>query len=146
MGKYRDFENEHLIVAVTLPTDASTPVTSAAIDTTGYEQLSIIANVGVMATNAVLTLTMTESATFGGSYTAVSGASIVWTESVEADQEVKIGKIKVNHIDQLPFKKVVLTPSVAATEGCAIMIASNLSGHRPVAGALVPAFDLSAPV
>jgi hypothetical protein len=146
MGKYRDFQNEHLIVAVTLPTDASTAVTSAAIDTTGYEQLTIIANVGAMATSAVLTLTMTESATLGGSYTANAGATIVWTEGVEADQEVKLGKIKVNHVDQLPFKKVVLTPSVAATDGCGVMIASNLSGHRPVAGALVPVFDLSAPV
>ena len=144
MGKYRDFENEHLIVGVTLPTSVSTPVTSAAINTTGYEQLTIIANAGVIAATGAITLTMTESATLGGSYTANAGATITWAAT--EDGVTKIGKIKCNHVDQLPFKKVVLTPDTAAGDASAVMIASNLSGHRPVAGALTPVFNLSAPV
>tara|TARA_R110000772_G_scaffold267971_1_gene393540 strand:- start:14948 stop:15385 length:438 start_codon:yes stop_codon:yes gene_type:complete len=145
MAKYDDFQNYHRLQAVTLPTSVSTPVTSAAIDTTAMEQLTIIANVGAMAASGVLTLTMTESATLGGSYTAQAGASIVWTQGVETDQEVKIGKIKCNHIDQLPFKKVVLTPSVAALDGCAVMIASSGSVHYPLSDALTPVFNLSNP-
>jgi hypothetical protein len=143
MAKYDDFENAHLIVGVTLPTSVATPVTSAAIDTTGYEQLTVICNAGVIAATGAVTLTMTESATLGGSYTANAGATLAFTDA--EDGVTKIGKIKCNHVDQLPFKKVVLTPDTAAGDASAVMIASNLSGHYPVAGALVPVFNLSNP-
>ena len=113
-------------------TGTGTPVASnvAAIDTFGYNSALINIMVGtVTGTTAAVTYTIDakvqESATSGGTYTDISGATITQIVGSHASTPV-IAQIRVElGTPRQRFLKVVITPSITPTLNAQVVVAAT---------------------
>jgi hypothetical protein len=107
------FESGIEIIQALVPQSIAdaTPVLSAAIDTAAYPRkrfLVVWSNKEATATTHTMALTVTESATSGGSYTAASTSGTLTAISADGAQFASIRRNRL-----MPFLKITLTGSHA---------------------------------
>lgn len=109
-------ENSYFVVALTPASRNAGAATSAAIDTSGYDGLTVLVHAGTLGASATLDCKVTECDTSGGSYTDVTNAAI--TQLVKATDDDKVAAIDVRLGDRANRKryvKIVLTVGTAAS-------------------------------
>lgn len=129
------------VAAATVNAVATGTVTSSAIDTKGYESATVIFDIGnsgdTLSGTVYWTLSLTECATSGGSYTAVAAADIVGGVAsvvIDAPSEDSLA-VKFGYKGNLPFIKGVATATGTHSNGTPIGIISVLGNPHvaPVA-------------
>ena len=146
MAKYDDFQNVHSLVA-TAGASAVTQV-SAALDTKGMEQATVILSTGVIVATGTINVKIEDSA--DNSVWADLAGAVFAEQSTGDDDLVFSGKIKCNRDSGTPVRRYLRisgTAAVALAEYGVVMIGSNLSGHIPyVTNAIpTPVFDIGNP-
>ena len=94
----------------------STAVTSAYVDTKGYNSAVLVGHGDAAATNTTFTAayTLTECATSGGSYTAANdntGTQIGFTLNLHTAAADNVARIEGLNVNRLRYLKVTITPA-----------------------------------
>lgn len=130
----RDLASDIKLTQVVVPAVKTTTTTSSAIDTAGYESLTVLFDMGnsgdTLSGTLYWTLSLTECDTSGGSYTAVADADIVGgTNSyvIDAPAEDSLA-VKFGYIGNKRYVKGVATATGSHSSGTPIGIVAIL-GH-----------------
>ena len=114
----------------------------AEIDTYGYGEALIIVNAGTVGSSGTLDVTVTECASSGGSFTAITSAA--FTQIVAAnDDTVYVARLKLQGTNpaRLRYIKVLATVAVAACDVGIVVLLSKV-GSLPISQANTVAFSL----
>ncbi len=143
----REIHNNLKIASLAVPAVRTTTLTSSAVDALGYESCEIVFHVGdsgdTLSGVLLWTLSLTECATSGGSYTAVAAADVLVqggtqgvtsTFVIDAPTEDQL-TVKFGYIGDLQFVKGVATATGSHSTGTPIgIIAVQGNAHiLPVA-------------
>ncbi len=135
----RDLYDNISVGQVVVPANATSTITSSAIDLQGFNSALVLFNIGAagdtLSGSKYWTLSLTECATSGGTYTAV--ASTDTSEGINSIT-VALGQdqaaYKIGYIGSQRFIKAVVTPTGTMSTGTIIGIAA-LKGnpaYKPV--------------
>jgi hypothetical protein len=145
MGKYQDFQNRHSLVA-TAGASAVTQV-SAALDTKGMEQVTVILSTGVIVATGTINVKIEDSPD-NSVWSDLAGAAFA-EQSTGDDDLVFSGKIKCNQVSTpvQRYLRISGTAAVALAEYGVVMLGSNLSGNYPLVTNAIPTpvFDIGNP-
>lgn len=139
----REMVNNLKVTQVFVNANRTATTTSDAIGLAGYDAATVIFDIGnsadTLSGSVYWTLSLTESDTSGGSYTAVAAADVVgWngaaTYVIDAPAEDSLA-VKVGYIGSKPFIKAVATATGTHSTGTPIGMVSvlGLPSHAPVA-------------
>lgn len=139
----REINSELKIAQAVVNAVATTTVTSAAIDTAGFNAATVVFDIGnsgdTLSGTVLWTLTLTESDTSGGSYITVAAADLVGLGGaasyvIDAPTEDSLA-VKIGYIGSKRYIKGVATATGTHTNGTPIGIVSVLGGasNAPVA-------------
>ncbi len=93
---HMDFRSHHKVVQALKADNYSTGTAiSAEIDTAGFAEAVIIFDAGTVGTSGTVDVTVTDSDTSGGTFTAVTGAAFTQVISTN-DEAVYVGRIRLN--------------------------------------------------
>jgi hypothetical protein len=140
MAKYNQLENLILISSITgNAIDTTNP--GNGIDTLGYEDLLVLAGVGIIAATAVVTLSVQHSDDdgVGDAYANVTGAVISPADS--DDGTLYVGKVRLNTAGMKRWIRAHAIVATAVGDYYITCLAYNKGGHLPVVNALE--FDIN---
>jgi hypothetical protein len=139
----REIVSELKITQIFVPAVRTAATTSDVVDTAGYNSATLVAHMGnsgdTLSGSLYWTLTVTESDTSGGSYTAVAATDLVGLSGaasyvIDAPAEDSLD-VKIGYIGSKRYVKLVATPTGSHSTGTPIGMSSILGGasNAPVA-------------
>ncbi len=135
----RDLYDNVSVTQVTTPAVATATVTSSAIDLQGFNSAIVLFNMGAsgdtLSSSVYWTLSLTECATSGGTYTAVATSDMsAGVSSVTVALGQDSASYKLGYIGSQRYVKAVATKTGTMTNGTIIGITSlrGSAAYKPV--------------